>query len=81
MTGDDCDDRDAFFRYRFLRARAPEELTPNSVTVVTVVTGNLICCGGKKPENAGGKNQPPGGGNGGRQSLKNQAGFRWRSPA
>jgi hypothetical protein len=63
------DDRDAFLRYRFLRACAPERLTQNSVTVVTIVIGNPVCCGGKNPKNVGG------------DSLRIRAGCRWRGRA
>lgn len=36
--GDERDERDAFFLYQLLHARAPEGSTAKSVTVVTVVT-------------------------------------------
>jgi hypothetical protein len=77
MIGDERDDHDAFLRYRFLRARAPEGLTPKSVMVVILVTVHPMGCRGKRVENAGGGNQPLGGGSGGCQSPKVQVGCRW----
>ena len=75
------DERGGLRHYAFLRARAPEGSTAKCVTLVMVVTGNFACLGGKRPDNASGEVQPAGVGNGECQSLKNQAGCRWRSSA